>query len=288
MLFAVLASPGIARSGADPISSGEASIKPGIQLRAPARAASFGPIRVQVTMVADIPTYNANSGILDQALNVVLVRRDGPGFLMLPKIDPRGLLKPMGPMPPTPPGMSPMSGFIKEERELDVLGFGMKHEGAADYFVVGSFANWLAEPLPMSIEDRQQRLPTADFGKARQPAPNSIGTLSPPGRPGITAKISPGPQPAVDGILRVPVRPSRFSGEPEWKPFVTIVAARIDTLGGISVGSYLLDAKREGRDWVASFSVPLAGLSPKPGSGKYRVLVFSGDECSGPREIELE
>jgi hypothetical protein len=263
------------------------NIVPGIQLSAPARASASGPIRVLATMIADMTTYNANNGILDEALNVVLVRRDGPGLLMLPKIDPHVILIPAGPLPPLPPGEEPPTGFIKEERELDVLGFGMKHEGAADYFVVGSFANWLAEPLPMSIEDRQQSLPIADFGKARQPAPHSIGTPSPPPRVGVTAYFLPGDRPAVEGALRVPVLARRFAGEPEPVPFVTIIAARMSPLGGISAGSFLVDARRDGEDWVASFSVPVSELKPKAAPGRYRVLVFSCNEQAGRFEMTI-
>ena len=58
---------------------------PGVYLKVPQRAPAAGPIPLHVAMVADMPTYYANNGILDNALEVVLVRRDAPGVRLLAK-----------------------------------------------------------------------------------------------------------------------------------------------------------------------------------------------------------
>src|SRR5664279_4523950 len=54
-----------------------------ITLRCPAEASSRGPIPLDVTMVADARTYWDNQGLIDEALQVILVRRDSPGLMAI-------------------------------------------------------------------------------------------------------------------------------------------------------------------------------------------------------------
>ena len=73
---------------------------PGVYLKVPQRAPAAGPIPLHVAMVADMPTYYANNGILDNALEVVLVRRDAAGVRLLAKVDPHAIMLEDTPLPP--------------------------------------------------------------------------------------------------------------------------------------------------------------------------------------------
>jgi hypothetical protein len=268
--------------GGAPVSAPAAATKPGVEIKAPERAASSAPVPLRVTMVADMQTYYANNGLLDKALDIVLIRRDAPGVRFVAKIDPRVVMLPETRLPQPPPGTDlSRAGFIREERVVDAFGFGVRHDGAADYFVVASFAGWLSEPARLAIEDKSHRLPVSHAISAPTLSAEAMSALpSPPMSRGVAAQIKAGPEPQIQGGLRVAAGPVEFPGERTAEPFVTIVAAHLSPMGGVSTGSFLVPARIDGEDSIAQFAIPLTLLLPKLKPGKYRLLVFSGDQYS--------
>ncbi len=264
--------------------SSETSTSPGVKINVPSRAPSSGPISLIATMVADMKTYSANNGLLDKALDVVLVRRDAPGLRVIAKIDPKVWMRPETLLPPSTPGINlNNAGFIKEERQLDVLGFGATHEGAADYFVLSSFAGWVTQPVPLLVEDKSHSL-AAGHTLIAPLLTSDVKKIipQPPASRGVLFQIKEGPVTRIEGGLRVAVQSSKFPGEKPSAPFVTIVAVRLAPKGGISTGSFLVDADTEGGEYIAQFSIPVTLLTAQPNPGKYLVFVFSSDECAKP------
>jgi hypothetical protein len=261
-------------------------IMPGIQIKVSPRYPAAGPIRVHVTMLADMPTYYANNGNIDRAMEVFLVRRDAPGIRQLAKIDPHAMMEPEIPLPPPVPGKKP-AGFIKEERDLDVLAYGARHEGGADYYAVGILAGRMSDPQPLSIDDQHRRLPAMPVRNA-PPLVHCKSAITPPSSGGIVARPGTGPVSGIEGAFRVRLKPSaRKQGKEMRLPFVTVIAARIDPHGGVSSGSFQVQAREAGRHWTGKFSIPASLLIPRPVPGRYRVLVFSGDEISQPVDMDI-
>ncbi len=262
---------------------------PGINIEVPEKAPSFGPIPLLATMVADIQTYNANNGILDKALNIALVRRDAPGLKFVSKLDPHVWMEPETPLPPPPPGTDlENAGFINEERKFDMLDYGMEHDGAADYYVLASFAEWIAQVAPLAIENKTHSMAAEEA----MPAPpimsdEKITIPSPPDIPGIVAQINDKGLTRIEGGLRVPIKPPKFPDEQASEPFVTIVVVRLAPSGGMAGGSFFVDSDFEGKDHVAQFMIPIASFSSNSEPGKYRVFVFSGDEIAEPLDFQV-
>lgn len=265
-----------------------APIMPGIQIKVLPRYPAAGPIPLHVTMLVDMPTYYANNGNIDRAMEVFLVRRDAPGIRQLAKIDPHAIMQPDIPLPPPVPGKKP-SGFIKEERVLDVMAYGARHEGGADYYAVGILAGRMSDPQPLSIEDQHRRLPAMPVRNAPSLGPDARkSAIAPPSSRGIVARPGTGPVSGIEGAFRVRLKPSARKPEKETlRPFVTIIAARIDPHGGVSSGSFQVQAREDGRNWIGQFSIPASELVPRPVPGRYRVLVFSGDETSHPVDMDI-
>jgi hypothetical protein len=257
---------------------------PGITIDVPKRAPSSGPIPLRVTMVADMQTYYANNGILDNALDIVLVRRDAPGVQFVAKIDPHALMLPDPLIPPPPPGTDlARAGFIKEEREFDALGFGVRHDGAADYYVLASFAGLVTQPVLLSVEDRLHAMPGGEVIKTPLLTAEITRMLPfPPMSRGVVVQMKADPAPRVDGALRVAMPSRKIPGDKQMGPFLTIVAVCLSPTGGMSTGSFIVDARGAGEDSIAQFSIPLALLLPNPRSGRYRILAFSDDQYAPP------
>jgi len=264
---------------------------PGIQIKVDSQYAFSGPMPVHVTMVADMPTYYANNGILDKAMELFLIRRDAPGIQQIAKLDPHAIMDPDTPLPPPVPGEEP-SGLISEERTLDGLAYGAEHQGAADYFVVGVFAGYLSDPQRTSIVADFQRLPAATTQKIPPYVEDKKHKLLPlPLEPGIAARPQTEPVAGVEGAFRIAEHPAYMDGEPATPPFVTIVAARIDPQGGVSSGSFIVDSTIEKTieklNQIGQFFIPFGLLTPEPAPGHYRVIVFCGDYRAQPFEMEV-
>jgi hypothetical protein len=261
---------------------------PGVSLRVPRSADATGPIPLDVTMVANMVVYHANDGILDKALNVVLVRRDGPGVRFLAKIDPQALMLPDRPLPPPRVDPAQDPSRVLEERTLDPLQYGVPHEGAADYHVFATFAHWITEPEPLSIQHARCSLPVDPHGRAPGLSPDQERALPPiPALRSVVARPSTEGDLRIEGAFRTALPHPRFQGEPTPPAFVTLVAVRLAATGGVAAGSFVVDAREEGPDRVARFSIPLTQLGTWLQPGAYQVLVFSGDERAAPLTVNI-
>ncbi|MCP4723273.1 MAG: hypothetical protein GY860_27795 [Desulfobacteraceae bacterium] len=258
--------------------------RPGVDIYVPKRAPSKGPIPVKVKMIADMKIYSDNNGLLDKALDVVLIRRDAPGLWILRKMDPKVWMEPEIPLPPSTPGTDlNNAGFINEERQFDVLDFGATHDGAADYYVLASFAGRVTRPMPLSIENKSRRLPAGHTTAAPLlTAEVKKNILKPPASPGVVFKIKDDSVTRIEGGVRGAVLLSGLNGNKPCPPFMTIVAVRLAPTGGISTGLFLLDADVKGGDYLAQFSIPVTHLAPPPDPGEYLMFVFSSDEWAKP------
>ncbi len=240
-----------------------------------------------VTMVADMETYYANNGILDQALNIVCVRRDYPGVSYVAKIDPHAHMLDEPPLP-APETDQEMTGYVSEEREFDMLGFGAKHEGAAEYYILAAFAKWISDPVALTIENQKHSLPAVKTSMAPPPAKDVAARLpEPPPHRNVLARIVGEKEPSIDGSLRVAKRQPRFPMDPPPPAFVTIVAVRLVPTGGVFAHSLELKPVTKGNELVAQFSIPLKTIVPKLEPGPYRILVFSADEKAAPMDIVI-
>lgn len=255
------------------------TLSPGVEISLPSEAEFNAPILVQVLMVADLPTHLANKGIPDTALDIVMVRRDGPGVGLVSTLDPSAIMLPDEPLPPPPPGTDlENAGFISESRTFDILGFDAEHDGAADYFVFASFAGRLSSLHTLSIIHPSHRLPDSDFPQAPGvPFDTGETPVPPPIAPGVVARLSNGEEMKVDGALRIERSASPFS-DTEFPPaFVTVLAVRVDANGGVSGASFTVPAEVDGNEYVGAFSIPLSRLAPELEPGNYFLLVFSGN-----------
>lgn len=263
------------------------AIEPGIQIKVDARYASYGPMSVSVTMVADMKTYYANNGILDKAMEVLLVRRDAPGIRQVAKTDPHLIAQPDTPLPAPVAGKEP-SGFIKEERILDAFGYGARHDGAANYFVVGVLAGKMSDPQQTSVQDHQNRLLAA--GDAKVIPPNFADVKRRQRLPvtglGVVVRPTADPVMGIEGAFRIGLEPPSKDGK-QSAAFVSVVAARIDPHGGVSSGSFLIDSLDDNLGRTGQFFIPFHMLVPQPPPGRYRVLVFSADYFCQPFELEV-
>src|SRR4026207_806078 len=158
---------------------------PGVYLKVPQRAPASGPIPVRVAMVADMPTYYANNGILDNALEGVLVRRDAPGVRFMMKIDPHAIMLADTPLP-APADSRHLQGAVTEERTLDLLGYGAAHPGAAAYHLFAAFSQWVSDSQPLVVEHdvRHPSAPASPLPDVPLPPPPVAPRAPGPARPG--------------------------------------------------------------------------------------------------------
>lgn len=261
--------------------------RPGILIDVPAHSAADAPAPIAVTMCADMAIYYANNGIIDRALQVVLVRRDAPGVGMLAKTDPKALWLPEPPLH-APPGVQDLPGEVSEHREFRLDDYDVRHDGAARYFVLGTFARWAAGPLPMEIAHPGRSVGAGDAGPAPPRTPRTERLFaSRPLAPGVFAAAVQGPPQRIDGALRVPFSLPRFRGDAAHGPWVTVVVWQPSASGPVAALSQRLEPRTEGTDHVAAFSIEVERLAPRLDPGRARAWVFSGDHVGAPIDFEV-
>lgn len=261
--------------------------QPGVQIDVPARTPAEAAAPIVVTMTADVPTYYANNGILDRALQMVLVRRDAPGVGFLAKTDPSGLFLPEPPLP-VPADAAQQKGLVREQREFRLTDYGAKHDGAARYFVLATFARWASEPVPMEIDHAQRSVGAGDATPVPPRSPRTERLLaSAPRSQGVVATVVDGPPQRIEGALRVPFRLPRFRGGIAYGPWVTLVVWQPGAEGRNAALCLQLEPRSEGTDHVAAFSIPLNDLSTPLAAGPARAWVFSGDHQCAPVDFEV-
>jgi hypothetical protein len=198
----------------------------------PIRPARPEDCRFQVTLQGSPALRRANGGVLDHALEVVLVRRDAPGLRYLTKDDPRALLAPDRPMPrdrpPLPPGCEAMDpGFFTDTLDLGLTDYGAAHDGAARYYVLASFADTWADPRPLWIDHPDGPLPS--------PLPPSLPPRDPSAtdvvqalltQPGVTLRYYP-----TGGVARVA---GAFRVAAGGSAALSLVAQHLRPTGGVS------------------------------------------------------
>lgn len=261
--------------------------QPGVQIDVPARSAAEAPAPIVVTMTADALTYYANNGILDRALQLVLVRRDAPGVGFLAKTDPSAMFLPEPPLP-VPANAAELKGLVREQREFRLTDYGARHDGAASYFVLATFARWASELRPMEIDHGERSVGAGDALPAPQRTPVTERLFaSRPRAQGVWAGAVDGPPQRFDGALRVPFRLPRFRGGVASGPWVTVVAWQPGSEGVVAALSMQLEPRSEGTDHVAAFSIPVERLVPRLAPGPARAWVFSGDHVGAPFDFEV-
>ncbi|MGR8931676.1 MAG: hypothetical protein ACU836_13625 [Gammaproteobacteria bacterium] len=261
----------------------------GVSVNVPAHTPYSGPIPIDAAMLADMPTYYANNGILDNALQVILVRRDAPGVGFLAKQDPRGLFYEDDPLP-MPSNPEDLQGFIREQRRFELLDYGLEHDGAASYYVFASFARWISEISPLEVIHPQHSL-AAQSAELLPPLSPSIqrNIPAPPPQQGVWAHcVGQGDAMRIEGMLRTAKRKPRFLHEVPSPLFISIVAVNLEMKGGASAGSFLLDAQQDSHgNHTAVFSIALSQLAPKLNAGPTRFMVFCGDLKANPVDVHI-
>lgn len=263
--------------------------QPGVTLHAPDRASCRGPVLIHVTMTADMVTYYANHGVLDNALEVVLVRRDRPGVWFVLKLDPRALMLPDDPLSPPERDPSTDPSTVKEERTLDLFDWGVTHDGAGDYWLLAAFSRWHTPLQPLALLDRQRRFPAPPTVLVSAPPVDELARATLPEvltRPGVAFQVVPHDDGwHVEGEFRVSPRPQEYPGEGSAPPFVTALALHLEPSGGAAARSFSVAATLEGGLWVGQFSLPFGLFLADPAPGHWRLLVFSGDEVATPVDL---
>ena len=248
-----------------------------VELRCHTRYMAYGPIAFGVRMVADTATHQAVNGILDRALEVVLVRRDAPGVRLLTKSDPGGLFLPDPVAPPPPPGAS-ATARVSEEREFDLLDYDRRHDGAASYFAFACFADAISEARAIEVVHGRTQLPPGDAQPLPPLAPAHaqalIALLS--HRPGIAARLVMRDGLHLEGAVVCAPPANRFGLPPPRNGFITVVAVHRGPRGGVATRSLMLPTPfHDG--WAAdAFSLPIAELFPAL-TAPARLFVFGGD-----------
>ncbi|HET9956267.1 MAG TPA: hypothetical protein VFQ61_17285 [Polyangiaceae bacterium] len=252
-----------------------------VTLKCPPEAPSAGPIPIQVTLNADARTYWDNQGVLDNALEVLLIRRDQPGLISIAKVDPDAMMLPQSPPRgrPSDAELASDRARIIEQKQYDLLAYGRAHPGAGDYFVVATFADAWTGPTELRIKDAAG--PMAPDPASAQLALAEAGDAPIPAAPSATGTVRVSERAAVVGAFREIATSS--------EPVLTIVLARLRSSGGVLTRQYRLTLQHDKRDLIGTFSVPLASLSaPNPApSGRHVLFVFVGNQSATPNVIEV-
>ncbi len=174
----------------------------------PIRPDTLEECRFHVALAADPAVHRANNGILDRALEVVLVRRDAPGVRYLAKDDPHALMLPDSVMPPDapplPPGCESMDpGTFEATLDLALVDGERTHEGSARYYVLASFADAWADPRPLFVDHRRGPLPSPRVPSPPPRDPSATDVVQAMlMRDGVTARFYPtGGVPRVAGEI---------------------------------------------------------------------------------------
>lgn len=255
-----------------------------VTMNCPATAPAGGPILIGVTMDADARTYWDNQGVIDQALQVLLVRSDRPGVLYLAKTDPAASLLPVEPLPGRPSNEELAKGDkgrVSEHKEYDLRAYGRGHAGGAQYHVLASFADAWAGPTALRVVDATPLPPELD--EAALPVADQGDHAIPPSQGLALRLVERRGRPAVVGAFR---RPSvRTATE---AAFVSIVMARRRALGGTSYGQFRVASTRLAEsDQLGTFAVPLSALAPTPEPGRYVLFAFVGELAASALTVDV-
>jgi hypothetical protein len=261
-----------------------------LSLQHPFRAPHDGPVPLRLQLEADPELHRALDGALDQALDIVLVRRDRPGVRFVTTFDPRALdvaippMAPDAPPQPTPGAVSP--GVFREDHAFDLHDHGATHPGSAEYYVFAAFATAYTDPRPMRIEHPRRVLPALSFHELPSAEESSDTAVMPPSTPAVMASFRlDGLGPRVVGAFRCRARAAHGS-VPE-APFVTVVVIHQRPRGGVSAATFIAPRYLLGSDHIGTFSIPLDAVLPEARPGPCRILVFCADELSAPIDAVL-
>ncbi len=255
----------------------------------PIRPDTLEECRFHVALAADPAVHRANNGILDRALEVVLVRRDAPGVRYLAKDDPHALMLPDSVMPPDapplPPGCESMDpGTFEATLDLALVDGERTHEGSARYYVLASFADAWADPRPLFVDHRRGPLPSPRVPSPPPRDPSATDVVQAMlMRDGVTARFYPtGGVPRVAGAFRV-----TSARDVDERVAVTLVAQRLRAQGGVVTAVFAVDAQRFDGALHGQFVVPLASFLSGAEGERVRLLVFVGDELASPIFFEV-
>lgn len=242
-----------------------------------------------VALSADPSVHRANNGILDRALEVVLVRRDAPGVRYLAKDDPHVLMLADSLMPPDapplPPGCEAMDpGTFEATLDLALTDDERTHEGSARYYVLASFADAWADPRPLFIDHHRGPLPSPRVPSPPPRDPSATDVVQAMLlRDGVSARFYPtGGVPRIAGAFRV--TSARGVDEPV---AVTVVAQRLRASGGVGSALFSVDAQHFDGALHGQFVIPLASFLSAAVGEPVRALVFVGDELASPLFFEV-
>jgi hypothetical protein len=247
----------------------------------PVRPEHPSACRFQVTLHATPDIHRANRGILDRALEVILVRRDAPGVRYLPKDDPRAILLPDSELPPEapplPPGCDAMDpGTFHATLDLGLLDGSVSHDGSARYYVFAAFADAWADPRPLFLDDPRGPLPpfqTPLMPPPRDPSATDVQHVF-LRKPGVHVRFYPSSGvPRLAGVFRV---------DPSGPAIVTFVAQRLRPTGGVVTALFATSPQPFEGALQGEFVVPLASFLSGTEGETLRLLTFVGDELAPP------
>jgi hypothetical protein len=206
-------------------------------------------------------------------------------MMALPLVDPYLHMLPSPPRPgrPSERKLDESSESITRKEAADLLGYGRKHGGSAEYFVLAAFSDSWHGPGRMRFTDPSgPREPDT-----LEPIPASDWSEPPPTGRGVVARLVwLNGKVAVVGGFRVAAAP--VDSQP---PFLSIVLARLRSTGGVVTGQVGLPARREQDEVLGSFKVFVQDLRLARGElepGKYALFAFVGAEAAPVHVFTVE
>lgn len=246
---------------------------PSVRLSCPAEVSSQGPIPFDVVLEADARTYWDTQGVLDDALEILLIRRDSPGLTTVSKVDPAAAMFPPTSLPgrPSDHELARSRERITQRRHYDLLAHGRQHEGSAEYFVVATFAGAWDGPYPLRVMD-----PGGSKAEEQVPARLPVAGPSdarPPDHPSLIADVrKQGSRLAIHGGFRVTAK-----AEDTTQPFLSVLMAPRRGTERIFARQFGVQTVRNREDLVGTFVVPLDDITAPdaPASAGSYVFVVS-------------